>query len=147
MVIPKWNMFCYNCRSVWTRTENFYNSVQLTNFDIIGITEPWLTESTHTSKLYDERYKVVLVTLKRNFNYKVLIIGNNFLDISVSCLDFPGCKIRSKMNYWIIKKILEVYRVYICKYQWWSNSMWICAIQNLHWTRFYRHFIDTRDFL
>lgn len=51
---------CYyqNVRGLRTKTNNFYKSLSLYNFDIILLTETWLSSDIANSELFDDRYSV-----------------------------------------------------------------------------------------
>ena len=48
-----------NCRGLKTKTNEFLNSIESSNYDVILVTETWLTDSINDGELFDNRYSVI----------------------------------------------------------------------------------------
>lgn len=53
------NVFYQNVRGLNSKSDVFYSNVVANEFDVILITESWLSPSVHSSELFDSRYKVI----------------------------------------------------------------------------------------
>lgn len=52
------SIYYQNVRGLRTKTGNFYSNLLLNSYDILSITESWLTDSVLNSELFDSRYLV-----------------------------------------------------------------------------------------
>nr|XP_049692398.1 uncharacterized protein LOC126053707 [Helicoverpa armigera] len=58
MMMASFNIFYQNVRGLRTKTNTFYRNVCSNGFDVICLTETWLTEGITDSELFDDRYLV-----------------------------------------------------------------------------------------
>lgn len=103
-------MFCFyqNARGLNTKVSELYNNVILNEFDIIGLSETWLTSETHNSELFPDTYQVfrcdrnmdslgvtkgggVLVAIRNDLSVTALDLS--VIRNAVPSIDIIGCKI------------------------------------------------------
>ena len=53
------NIYYQNCRGLRTKSTEFYCSVLSGNFDIVAVSETWLTSNHYNSEYFDNRYTVI----------------------------------------------------------------------------------------
>lgn len=58
-------VYYQNVRGLRTKTNTFYRNIQVNSYDIIALTETWLTDSVFDNELFDDRYLV----WRRDRNY------------------------------------------------------------------------------
>lgn len=54
----KLKMYYQNVREICETPDNFYKETSSNSYDIICLTEPWLTPNMYSGEFFDERYKV-----------------------------------------------------------------------------------------
>lgn len=59
------SVYYQNVRGLRTKTATFYRNICLNSYDIICVTESWLTDGVNNNELFDDRY----IVFRRDRNY------------------------------------------------------------------------------
>lgn len=102
------SVYYQNVRGLRTKSNNFYINTLANNFDIIMLTETWLTESIYSSELFTDHYNI----FRKVRNYKrgggaLIAIRNDLVvtEIEMNNLNFEALAVKtlicSKIYYFV----------------------------------------------
>lgn len=119
----KLNIYYQNVRGLRTKTNTFLNNLVVNNYDIICLTETWLTDGIFDAELFDSRYTIfrkdrdyarrgdtlgggVLIAVRNCF----LIQSSNIMPIENAAADVISISLSLNKSY--KSKLIHIYCVY-----------------------------------